>query len=324
MVTPRILIVDDSVTDARELGARLTALGYDELAIASSGDEAVALAASAHPQLILMSMALRGDLNCVAAAEAIRNQQSVPVIFMGTAEDEVNLQKAGLAWSAGYLMPPFNDRELRTNIELAMCKHASLKVEHELDGFFAVSIDMFCFLDFNGYFKRLNPAWERTLGFTREELMSRPFIDFVHPDDRERTLNQNAQVRGGSQAMGFENRYMCKDGSYRWLLWNAAPRSEEGVIYSAARDITARKLAEVERTELVRALEASLAEVNSLQDILPICMYCKKIRDDEDYWHTVEGYISRHTNTRLSHGICPNCMATEVDPRFSGEEEDSV
>jgi hypothetical protein len=151
--------------------------------------------------------------------------------------------------------------------------------------------------------------------------MSRPFIDFVHPDDRERTLNQNAQVRGGSQAMGFENRYLCKDGSFRWLLWNASPRSEEGVIYSVARDITARKRAEAERTELVRALEASLAEVRSLQDILPICMYCKKIRDDEDYWHTVEGYISRHTNTRFSHGICPSCMATEVEPQFSGDED---
>ncbi|MFL5573338.1 MAG: PAS domain S-box protein, partial [Gemmatimonadaceae bacterium] len=71
------------------------------------------------------------------------------------------------------------------------------------DRFFEVSIDLLCFLDFNGYFKRLNPAWERTLGFTRDELMSRPFIEFVHPDDRERTLKQNAAVRGGGKALGF-------------------------------------------------------------------------------------------------------------------------
>ena len=91
------------------------------------------------------------------------------------------------------------------------------------DRFFELSIDMLCQLDFNGYFKRLNPAWERTLGFTIAELMSRPFIEFVHPDDRERTLNQNSDVRGGGHALGFENRYLCKDGSYRWFLWNAAP-----------------------------------------------------------------------------------------------------
>jgi PAS domain S-box-containing protein len=91
--------------------------------------------------------------------------------------------------------------------------------------FFDLSIDMLCFLDFSGYFKRLNPAWERALGFSREELMARPFIEFVHPDDRERTLNQNAAVRSGGQALNFENRYLCKNGTYRWLRWNAAPDS---------------------------------------------------------------------------------------------------
>src|SRR5690349_13712143 len=107
--------------------------------------------------------------------------------------------------------------------------------------YFDLALDMLCFLNFNGYFKRLNPAWERTLGFTREELTSRPFIEFVHPDDRERTLKQNAAVRGGGKALGFENRYLCKDGSYRWFRWNAAPDAENHVIYSVARDITDAK-----------------------------------------------------------------------------------
>ena len=120
------------------------------------------------------------------------------------------------------------------------------------DRFFAVSLDMLCQLGFNGYFTRLNPAWERTLGFTIEELLSRPFIEFVHPDDRERTLEQNARVRAGGQALGFENRYLCKDGSYRWFLWNATPEAGDQVIYSVARDITARKHAEEERERLMK------------------------------------------------------------------------
>lgn len=182
--------------------------------------------------------------------------------------------------------------------------------------FFAVSIDMLCCLDFNGYFKRLSPAWEWTLGFTREELMSRPFIEFVHPDDRERTLAQNSQVRSGGQAIGFENRYLCKDGSYRWLLWNAAPDSPERVIYSAARDITTRKQVEEDRERLVKELQAALAEVSTLQGILPICSYCKKVRDDENYWQSVEGYVAEHMNTQFSHSICPTCYAREVAPQF--------
>lgn len=184
--------------------------------------------------------------------------------------------------------------------------------------FFDVAIDLLCHLDFNGHFRRLNPAWERTLGWTREELMARPFIEFVHPDDRERTLRQNREVRGGGQALGFENRYVCRDGSYRWLLWNATPDPTGGVIYSVARDVTARKQAEAERDRLVSELQAALAEVRALRAILPICSYCRKIRDDSDYWHTVESYFATHTNTRFSHGICPSCMRTEVEPQLAG------
>jgi PAS domain S-box-containing protein len=94
---------------------------------------------------------------------------------------------------------------------------AERAVQELEDRFFDNSIDMLCMLDFNEYFKQLNPAWERTLGFTREELMSRPFIEFVRPDVRERTLKQNAKVKGGGQALAFENRYLCKDGSFRWF-----------------------------------------------------------------------------------------------------------
>lgn len=188
--------------------------------------------------------------------------------------------------------------------------------QQDEDQFFALSIDMLCFLDFRGYFKRLNPAWERTLGFTRAELMSRPFIEFVHPDDRARTLDQNAAVRRGGEARGFENRYLCKDGSYRWFRWNATPHLVGGVIYSVARDVTAEKAAAAEREQLVAELQQALAEVKRLQEILPICSYCRKVRDDENYWHSVEDYVAAHTSSRFSHSICPSCMAMHVEPQL--------
>jgi PAS domain S-box-containing protein len=174
--------------------------------------------------------------------------------------------------------------------------------------FFALSIDMLCIAHFNGHFSRLSLAWETTLGFTREELRSRPMFEFVHPDDRERTIEQNRKVKAGGQAVGFENRYICKDGSYRWLLWNASADVENQLIYSVARDITRRKEAEQQREQLVGELQAALADVKQLQAILPICMYCKKIRDDRNYWQAVEVYISNHTGTLFSHGICPSCL----------------
>lgn len=183
-----------------------------------------------------------------------------------------------------------------------------------VDRFFEISIDLLCYMDFNGHFKRLNPAWERALGFSREELLSKPAIEFVHPDDRERTLDKNREVRGGGHALGFENRYRCKDGSYRWLLWNAAPDYDQRVIYSVARDITDSKRASGEREALVGALQAALADVRTLQEILPVCSYCRQIRDDKNYWHSVETYISQHTNSKFSHSICPDCYVKEVVP----------
>jgi PAS domain S-box-containing protein len=90
----------------------------------------------------------------------------------------------------------------------------------------------------------VNPAWFRTLGYTEADLLSRPYLDFIHPDDREATIKQAAKARGGSAVVYFENRYLHKDGTWRWVLWMATPYPETQVIYATGRDITERKAAE--------------------------------------------------------------------------------
>ncbi len=119
-------------------------------------------------------------------------------------------------------------------------KHA----EEELDRFFTISLDLQCIATFDGYFRRVNPAWQRTLGYTSEELLTRPFLDFVHPDDREPTVAVMSALKTGARVTDFENRYRARDGSYKWLLWNAAAFPELGTIYADGRDITERKRAE--------------------------------------------------------------------------------
>lgn len=188
------------------------------------------------------------------------------------------------------------------------------------DRFFDLSIDMLCIAHFSGFFLRLNTAWERTLGFTREELQAKRMFEFVHPEDRERTLEQNRVVRSGGKALGFENRYLHKDGSYRWFRWNAIADVDHQLIYSLARDITESKQAEEERERLLVELQAALGEVRELREILPMCMYCKSIRNDENYWQTVESYISNHTKAQLSHGICPNCYRNVFRPELDAHK----
>ena len=119
------------------------------------------------------------------------------------------------------------------------------RMEAERDRFFILSLDMLCIAGFDGFFKRLNPSWEKTLGWTNEQLLEKPYLDFVHPDDREATIAEAQKLAAGDYlTVSFENRYRCADGTYKWMLWNAAPLASNQLIYAAARDITLRKEAE--------------------------------------------------------------------------------
>ena len=130
-----------------------------------------------------------------------------------------------------------------------------VRAEWAVERIFALSPDPMITADAEGRFKDVNPAWERLLGFSAEEMRSRPFLDFVHPDDRAATVAQYDTQKGGGDVSGFANRYEHKDGSYRWLEWNATPFEVDGLIHAVARDVTARRRAE----EQVRALNAELA-----------------------------------------------------------------
>ena len=123
---------------------------------------------------------------------------------------------------------------------------------------FNYSVDMICIAGFDGYFKQLNPAWERTLGWSKDELLAKPFLEFVHPDDREVTTNQAYKLVDGESVFAFDNRYLCKNGSYKWLSWVGSPFNEEGLILAIARDVTERKLADETLHEIMERQHAIL------------------------------------------------------------------
>jgi two-component system, sensor histidine kinase and response regulator len=139
------------------------------------------------------------------------------------------------------------------------------RAEGEIETLFRLSRDMLCIAGFDVYFKRLNPAWEETLGFTTQELMSRPYIEFVHPEDRRPSVVEAKKVAAGGHAVLFENRYVCKDGSYRWLSWNAIALEEEGLFYCTVRDVTEQRRA---ADELKKARELADAANRAKGDFL--------------------------------------------------------
>ncbi|MGH7219455.1 MAG: histidine kinase dimerization/phospho-acceptor domain-containing protein, partial [Nitrospiraceae bacterium] len=149
------------------------------------------------------------------------------------------------------------------------------RVQAELDHFFISSLDMLCIVGFDGYFKRLNPVWERSLGFTNQELLSKPYSEFIHPEDLQATLREAAKLASGAETISFENRYLCKDGSYKWLLWNAVPLPEQELIYADARDITERKQAEQELRRY--ALDLEKARQTQEEDAIRLAQLVKEL-----------------------------------------------
>jgi CheY-like chemotaxis protein len=202
MANAKILIVEDASIIAKDIQKILSRLGYAVPAVASSGEEAIQRAAETHPDLVLMDIVLKGDMDGVEAAAQIRDRFHIPVVYLTVYADEDTLQRARITEPFGYILKPFKERELHAAIEMALYKHKT----------------------------------------------------------------------------------------------------------------------EAERDRLIRELEDALAEIKTLRGILPICSYCKKIRDDEGYWHQVEVYIRDHSEAEFSHGICPEC-AKKLYPEIFGEEE---
>ncbi|MEI7998643.1 MAG: PAS domain S-box protein [Candidatus Omnitrophota bacterium] len=127
---------------------------------------------------------------------------------------------------------------------------------------FTLSSDLMCVASTEGYFKELNPAWEKVLGYTCEELLSKPFVEFIHPDDVKLTLTEIEKQIKGQATINFINRYLCKDGSYKWLHWHATPAENNTILYAVARDITQSKRAEEQLQKSEKRYQSLFAASN--------------------------------------------------------------
>lgn len=146
-------------------------------------------------------------------------------------------------------------------------KEARNQAEEEIDRLFIQVEDLCCLADFNGYFRRLNPAWSKTLGYSESELLTNPYLYFIHPDDHQLTTEKMTKlVTGEETAVMLENRYRHADGTYRHLAWQATASLETGLIYAVARDITQQK-------QILLALEENQQLVKRIVNNLPVIIY---------------------------------------------------
>ncbi len=183
------------------------------------------------------------------------------------------------------------------------------RLEAELLRHAEASLDLLATADLAGHFTRVNPAWERTLGHSAETLCSRPYLDFVHPDDREATIAEAAALAEGSRdTVRFRNRYRTADGGYRWLEWSTHACPSEGVIHAVARDVTVQHEAEQQLANNAVLLETEVAaRTRELDDdrteTLQRLAIAAEYRDDQTFQHTERvGVSAGEIATRLGLG----------------------
>lgn len=152
--------------------------------------------------------------------------------------------------------PPSQEQDEVLQLERRIAElEAQIADSYTNELFFKQSIDMLCIIDFDGYFVTYNDALKETLGYSDEKLRSQPFINFIHPDDRENTLKVTEEITRGNNLIAFSNRYQIADGSYKHIQWNVSSDVERQRMYASARDITALRALDQEYQVLAEVIE---------------------------------------------------------------------
>jgi PAS domain S-box-containing protein len=273
-----ILLVDDNEGKLLALENILSSLDQNLLK-AHSGKEALRALLNQDFAVVLLDVRMPGMDGFETAAMMREREKSahLPIIFVTAADrSETHMARGYSLGAVDYIYTPIVPEILRAKVavfvELKLQRERMRRIEQreherqlgeaqdrlevERQHFFTVSMDLLCIAGLDGYFRQLNPSWERTLGYATAELKSQSFLEFVHPDDREAALDALRKLDAGELVIGLENRYRARDGSYRWLVWNLTPHVKERLIYAVAHDVTERKQAELTLQVSNQELEA--------------------------------------------------------------------
>jgi two-component system cell cycle sensor histidine kinase/response regulator CckA len=277
MTETRILVVEDERIVALDMERRLGNLGYTMVGHVSRGEEAIRQATETRPDVVLMDIHLKGDVDGIEAAERIRTQLDIPVVFVTAYADEETLQRAKITGPFGYIIKPFDERILHSTITMALYKHEVEQQLRDSERYFRALVehasDIFGVLDQDTTIRYASPSVERMLGYRPEELMGKSVAEILHPDDvsqgrdgpRQASENETTRQSG-------EVRVRHKDGSWHTIEFTSQDRLADpvvGGIVINARDITERKQAELERERLLAQIQEQAQQIRRIVDTVP-------------------------------------------------------
>jgi len=309
-----ILSVDDTPDKLELLSVVLRKGGYRVLT-AASGQEGLEIGKREIPDLIIsdVSMPEMDGIEFCRLIRADESLRSIPIMLVSALCKDTETLARGLAAGADeYLEVPCDPGRViakvarlierkRTDEPLAIL--ASI-VENSEEAIIGKTLD--------GKITSWNYGAERIYGFASQEALGQSIYSLIIPADRRaETEGVLKAISRGLRVNRFQTKRLRKDGQLIDVSVTISPiKDAQGRLTGASaigRDITEARLAEEERCRLIAELQHALAEVRTLRGIVPICMHCKQIRNDEGSWTQLELYIREHTHAEFSHGICGRC-----------------
>lgn len=317
----RILIIEDEFIIATDLESRLKNLGYIVCGTAASADVALDLIDREHPDLVMMDIMIKGERDGIETSAVIKEKWGIPVVFLTAYAQKDKLERAKLTLPFGYILKPFQQRDLKVTIEMALYmakvdgerrkmeaalreseRRNKLILENAFEGIVIIQGNYLVY--------GTKRAGLELGGYPEEEIMSQPFINFIYPDDRPLVMDiYEKRLTGEPVPSTHIVRLLTKQGQKKWMRvsgikieWEGQPA--ELVFFT---DIDELKQAEKKQELLIQELQSTLNEVKTLRGLIPICASCKKIRGDTGYWQEIEAYIQERTEALFTHGICPDC-----------------
>ncbi|HVU34559.1 MAG TPA: response regulator [Opitutaceae bacterium] len=299
-----ILLVDDAPDKLLALEAALSDLGQT-IVKAESGSEALRLVLRREFAVILLDINMPG-MDGFETASLIRQRKSsahTPIIFVTSfSTGDIEVYRGYSLGAVDYLFTPVTPEVLRSKVtvfvelakknreiqrQAAALRHveeermqrqldaANARIEWETrrNHFFRLSIELLAIATYDGVFTQTNPTWEKTLGYTQDELHGHALNEFIHPDDLAATKDIVGNILQADTSLYFENRFRARDGSYRWIGWTIAPFAAEGLLYIFARDMTERRQRETEIQRLNSDLEQRTLSLQMLNQELESFSY---------------------------------------------------
>ena len=315
-----ILIVEDEPVVAKDIQLSLQRLGYRVPATATSGEEAIRKAGDTHPDLILMDIVLKGNMDGVETALQIQRRQDVPVIYLTAYADNHTLERAKVTSPAGYMLKPYQANELRTTIELAL--HRSQHDRHMRERLRWIATTVRCIgdgivtTDRGGRVTYTNPAAEEFTKVTQDEAVGMSVTALMGFSDDEATQQGNnpaSQAMTEMRLVTIEKAtVISKQGEPRFIRGSVAPVVDDGgavlgavFVFHECTPGDPRLIPSKRQGEAIWQMEERLGRP---QGIINLCSWCKRVPDQSGEWYVLAPFIAERSAIQFNGGLCPDCM----------------